>query len=185
MPKARPWIALSEEGRTLVAIPGTLKDCTWQTINCPDTSDEYVSRVADEIITADGKEGEFVRTLDSGDGTHIGVFFDDIVHLALPAHTGGVDEAVLAGFVFKVGVDGVTGGAGHIGDDDALLTQNAVDQRGLAAAAESGHDDKTVARYRQRRSLEVMGLRPDDFYVSFIHDLTQWVLPKISFRMVH
>ncbi len=66
VPKARPWIALSEEGRTLVAIPGTLKDCTWQTINCPDVSDEYVSRVADEIITADGKEGEFVRTLNSG-----------------------------------------------------------------------------------------------------------------------
>ena len=65
-PKARPWIALSEEGRTLVSIPGTLKDCTWQTINCPETSDEYVSRVADEIITADGKEGEFVRVFESG-----------------------------------------------------------------------------------------------------------------------
>ena len=65
-PKARPWIALSEEERTLVAIPGTLKDCTWQTINCPETSDEYVSRVADEIITADGKEGEFVRVFESG-----------------------------------------------------------------------------------------------------------------------
>ena len=65
-PKARPWIALSEEGRTLVAIPGTLKDSTWQTINCSETSEEYVSRVADEIITSDGKEGEFVRTLASG-----------------------------------------------------------------------------------------------------------------------
>jgi hypothetical protein len=43
-----------------------LRDCTWQTINCPDSSEEYVSRVADEIITADGKEGEFVRTLESG-----------------------------------------------------------------------------------------------------------------------
>jgi hypothetical protein len=66
VPKARPWVALSEEGRTLVAIPGTLKDSTWQTISCPEVSDEYVSRVADEIITADGKEGEFVRTLSSG-----------------------------------------------------------------------------------------------------------------------
>ena len=65
-PKARPWVALSEEGRTLVAIPNTLRDCTWQTINCPESSEEYVSRVADEIITADGKEGEFVRTLESG-----------------------------------------------------------------------------------------------------------------------
>ena len=66
VPKARPWVALSEEGRTLVSIPGTLKDCTWRTINCPDTSDEYVSRAADEILTADGKSGEFVRVLESG-----------------------------------------------------------------------------------------------------------------------
>ena len=43
-----------------------MRDCTWQTINCPESSEEYVSRVADEIITADGKEGEFVRTLESG-----------------------------------------------------------------------------------------------------------------------
>ena len=66
VPKAKPWVALSEEGRTLVAIPGTLKDCSWRTINCPDTSDEYVSRAADELLTADGKSGEFVRVLESG-----------------------------------------------------------------------------------------------------------------------
>ena len=66
VPKARPWVALSEEGRTLVSIPGTLKDCTWRTINCPDTSDEYVSRAADEILTEDGESGEFVRVLESG-----------------------------------------------------------------------------------------------------------------------
>ena len=64
--RARPWVALSEDGRTLVAIPNTLRDCTWQTISCPDVSDEYVSRVADEIITADGKGGGFVRTLTGG-----------------------------------------------------------------------------------------------------------------------
>ena len=66
VPKARPWVALSEEGRTLVSIPSTLKDCNWRTINCPDTSDEYVSRAADEILTEDGKSGEFVRVLESG-----------------------------------------------------------------------------------------------------------------------
>ena len=37
----------------------------WQTIDCPDTSDEYVSRVADEMITADGKNGEIIRILDT------------------------------------------------------------------------------------------------------------------------
>lgn len=66
VPKAKPWVALSEEGRTLVAIPSTLKDCNWRTINCPETSDEYVSGAADELLTADGKSGEFVRVLESG-----------------------------------------------------------------------------------------------------------------------
>lgn len=63
---AKPWLALSEEGRKLVAIPYTTKDAMWQTINCPDVSDEYVSRAADEIITADGRGGEAVWVLENG-----------------------------------------------------------------------------------------------------------------------
>ena len=45
-----------------------------------------------------------VCPVDGADGTHVGIFFDGIVHLALPAHTGGVDEAVFPGFVFKIPV---------------------------------------------------------------------------------
>lgn len=64
-PGARPWVALEEEGRTLVSIPATTSDSIWQTIACADTSEEYVFRVADELITADGTEGEILRVLDT------------------------------------------------------------------------------------------------------------------------
>ena len=66
LPNAKPWVAREEEGRTLVAIPATTYDKMWQTISSTDTSDEYVSRVADELITEDGKGGEIVRVLETG-----------------------------------------------------------------------------------------------------------------------
>jgi hypothetical protein len=62
----RPWIALEEDGRTLVHIPSTVRDYIWETINSTDTSDEYVSKVADKYITADGKDGALVRNLEKG-----------------------------------------------------------------------------------------------------------------------
>ncbi len=65
-PNAKPWVALEEDGRTLIAIPPTTRDKMWQTIDNPDTSDEYVNRIADSLITADGKEGEWVRALENG-----------------------------------------------------------------------------------------------------------------------
>jgi hypothetical protein len=65
-PNAKPWIAHEEDGRTLIAIPPTTRDKMWQTIDNPDTSEEYVNRIADMLITADGKDGEWVRTLENG-----------------------------------------------------------------------------------------------------------------------
>ena len=67
-----------------------------------------------------------IRPVDGADGAHVGVFFDGVVHLAFPAHTGGVDEAVFSGLVFKIGVDGVPGGACHVGDDDPFLAEDTV-----------------------------------------------------------
>lgn len=63
-PNAKAWIQLEEEGRTLVAIPATTFDRFWQTINCDDTSDAYVSYIADQLITADGKDGQIIRALE-------------------------------------------------------------------------------------------------------------------------
>lgn len=65
-PNAKPWIAREEDGRTLIAIPPTTRDKMWQTIDNPDTSEEYVLGIADSLITADGKEGEWVRALENG-----------------------------------------------------------------------------------------------------------------------
>ena len=65
-PNAKPWIAREEDGRTLIAIPPTTRDVFWQTIDNPDTSEEYVLGIADSLITADGKDGQWVRTLENG-----------------------------------------------------------------------------------------------------------------------
>jgi len=64
-PNAKPWIALEEEGRILVSIPATTRDKMWKTMDTTDVSDEYVSSVADELITADGKSGEIIRVLET------------------------------------------------------------------------------------------------------------------------
>ena len=63
---ARPWVAYSENGRTVVSIPGTTTDYIWQTIDTTDTSDDFVSSRADKLITKDGKDGEIIRVLESG-----------------------------------------------------------------------------------------------------------------------
>lgn len=65
-PNAKPWVAYEGEGRILVSIPSTTHDIIWSTINCPRTDDAYISRLADELITADGKKGEIIEVLETG-----------------------------------------------------------------------------------------------------------------------
>ena len=66
VPNARPWVAREDEGRTLVSIPATTYDAIWPTISCADTSDAYVSSIADSWITADGTKGQIVDVLNTG-----------------------------------------------------------------------------------------------------------------------
>ena len=66
VPEAKPWVAYEEEGRTVVSIPATTTDHFWQTIDTTETSDEYVKRIADELITEDGTAGEIIRVLENG-----------------------------------------------------------------------------------------------------------------------
>ena len=54
LPNAKPWVAREEDGRVLVSIPATTHDELWQTISSADTSEEYVFRVADLLITEEG-----------------------------------------------------------------------------------------------------------------------------------
>lgn len=64
-PNARPWVALNQDGRRVVSVPATLVDHFWKTMDTTDTSDAYVSAVADEVLTEDGTSGEMVDVLNS------------------------------------------------------------------------------------------------------------------------
>ena len=65
-PNAKPWVQLEEEGRVLVSIPATTTDVIWQTMDTPDESEEYVYKIADSLITSDGKSGQIIRVLETG-----------------------------------------------------------------------------------------------------------------------
>jgi hypothetical protein len=62
----RPWVALNDGERRVVSIPATTGDHFWQTMNTTDTSPEYIARIADELITADGTAGEIIDTMRRG-----------------------------------------------------------------------------------------------------------------------
>jgi hypothetical protein len=65
-PDARPWVAVKEGATTLVAIPSTVDDFWWETINSPRTDPAYVSAVTDRMLTADGRGGKIRAVLDAG-----------------------------------------------------------------------------------------------------------------------
>ncbi len=63
-PNARPWVSKTGE-HTVISIPGTIPDYFWDTMNSTDTSDEYISGVADKFISADGSTGEVLDVLNT------------------------------------------------------------------------------------------------------------------------
>jgi hypothetical protein len=65
-------------------------------------------------------------------GAQRGVVLDVLGDLGLAAHARGVDEDHVAVGVAQRQVDRVAGRARDVGDDDALLAEDPVDQRGLA-----------------------------------------------------
>ena len=65
-PNAKPWVAYEDGERTVVSIPATLKDHTWQTINTTKNDDEFIRSVADLIINDDATAGEMIDVLNSG-----------------------------------------------------------------------------------------------------------------------
>jgi hypothetical protein len=65
-PASRPWIARQECPTTLVSIPTTVDDVWWETIDSPRVDREFVSAIADRVITTDGREGGLRRVLDAG-----------------------------------------------------------------------------------------------------------------------
>ena len=89
-----------------------------------------------------------VRPVDSCDGAHIGVFLDSVVHLGLAAHARRVNKAVFAELIFKIAVDGIPGGPGHVGNDDPFLSKDLIEQAGFAyiGLSDDGHVDDLALR---------------------------------------
>lgn len=65
-PGTKPWVALSENGTTLISVPTTVADIWWETIDSPRTDAAYIDAVADRAITSDGKGGAVRAVLDAG-----------------------------------------------------------------------------------------------------------------------
>ena len=81
--------------------------------------------------------------LDGGQCADDHVALEAVSDVAALAQTGGIGEDELAVSVVHGGVDGVAGGAGLVGHDHAVLTEDAVGQAGLAhvGAADDGDGD--------------------------------------------
>ncbi|MBI3973663.1 MAG: hypothetical protein HY332_20500 [Chloroflexi bacterium] len=65
-PGTRPWVAVAEGPVRLVAIASTVKDVWWETIDSPRTDATWIRAVADQLLTADGRDGAIRRVLDAG-----------------------------------------------------------------------------------------------------------------------
>ncbi|MBR5528045.1 MAG: hypothetical protein IKV97_03505 [Clostridia bacterium] len=63
---SRPQILDTEDGRTVVSLTTNTHDRIWQTMDTTDTSESYVSHVADTILTADGRAGDVAEVISAG-----------------------------------------------------------------------------------------------------------------------
>ena len=113
--------------------------------------------LGDAVIGVD-EDQTHIAALNGHGGPEDAVLLDGVVHLGLFAHTGGVNEVIFAGLIFKIGVNGVPCGARHIADDDPLLAQDTVGKAGLAyiGLADDGHLDHIVILLRPVLGGEVL-----------------------------
>jgi len=65
-PETKPCIAYQQDGARLVAIAATVKDWWWDTINSPRTDREWITSIADKMLTADGASGQIIYVLEAG-----------------------------------------------------------------------------------------------------------------------
>ncbi len=64
-PNTKPWVLYDDGDKQVVTIPNTCQEHFWQTLHSPRTDDAFISSAADGLITADGKDGQLVRTLET------------------------------------------------------------------------------------------------------------------------
>lgn len=65
-PNTKPWVLYDDGDKQVITIPNTCQEHFWQTLHSPRTDDAFISSAADGLITADGKDGQLVRTLETG-----------------------------------------------------------------------------------------------------------------------
>ena len=67
-PKGKPSHVFARDctGGTVVSVVSKCGDFAWQTMESPDTSDDYVRSVADKYVTEDGTSGQLAALLNAG-----------------------------------------------------------------------------------------------------------------------
>ena len=65
-PNVKPWIALQEDGKTLVHVPGTIEDVLWQTMDCSRTDEAFINEIVDSLLSEDGQSGYVIERLNAG-----------------------------------------------------------------------------------------------------------------------
>ena len=64
--QVRPEIKQFNDGRRIVSVFATFDDAIWQCIDTTESSDDFVSTIADYYVTADGTDGELGKQLKVG-----------------------------------------------------------------------------------------------------------------------
>ena len=95
-----------------------------------DPGDACIS-LCDSLGRVDQHETD-IRAIHGRDGTNDGVTLDIIVDLSLPAKTRRIDEGIFLSVMHDLRIDRVTGRAGNVGDDHAVLAQQLIDHGALS-----------------------------------------------------
>ncbi|NLD88013.1 MAG: hypothetical protein GX633_07120 [Clostridiales bacterium] len=61
-----PKVVIRDGDRIVISVSSTVRDYFWQTMECEESSDEYVNSIADLYITADGKSGQIIEEIKIG-----------------------------------------------------------------------------------------------------------------------
>jgi hypothetical protein len=65
-PETRPWVAHRGGDAALVSVASTVEDVFWRTIDAPTADRGFVTGLADELLTSDGRGGTIRTVLDAG-----------------------------------------------------------------------------------------------------------------------
>ena len=84
------------------------------------------------LLRGVGHQDRNIAAVHRANGPDHAVFLDSFGYLAGAADAGGVDHYNIPSVVSDLGVQGVSGGAGHVADDGPFLPQDGIQQAGFA-----------------------------------------------------